>query len=222
GFSEKNRRLALREEIIEIFEKYEGSNILFQDYLLNLKDIQNERENFKNKNLKKESFTCNEIIGFYNELDKALVKLKSERIMPKDIEFNWRYVANQNGGFMCYFFQNVLDFEDYGYYLQLESNSIPKKNIYENLKFTFKVWSDEKDISLLYKGLDILKENYGDRIQKPSKFARGTWMTQAIIKDYLVINEIGIINVDKTAINIVKWLKSLRDLKYKLKNGNDK
>ncbi|MGL5579017.1 MAG: hypothetical protein ACRDB7_07955 [Fusobacteriaceae bacterium] len=42
-------------------------------------------------------------------------------------------------------------------------------------------------------------------------------MTQAIIKDYLVINEMDLIDVDKTAINIVKWLESLRDLKSKLK-----
>ncbi|MGL6024897.1 MAG: PD-(D/E)XK nuclease family protein [Cetobacterium sp.] len=217
----KNIETLLREEIIEIFEKYEGSNILFEDYLTNLKDFQNERENFKNRNLKKEIFTWNEIIGFYNELDKAFVKLKSVEKMPKDIGFNWQYVANQNGGFMCYYFQNILDFEDYGYYLQLESIWKKDKNIHENMKFTFKIWSDNKDISLLYKGLDILKENYGNKIQKPSRFARGTWMTQAIIKDYIVINEIGIIDVDKTAINIVTWLKSLRDLKSKLKFSKD-
>ncbi|MGL6024229.1 MAG: PD-(D/E)XK nuclease family protein, partial [Cetobacterium sp.] len=80
----KNIETLLREEIIEIFEKYEGFNILFQDYLLNLKDLQNERENFKNRNLKKESFTKPEIIGFYNELDKVFVKLKYEGKMPKD------------------------------------------------------------------------------------------------------------------------------------------
>lgn len=212
----KNIRTFLREEIIEIFDKYEGSNIIFQDYLLNLKAIQNERDSFKSKDLRKDTFTWNEVIGFYNELDKAFVKLRSEGIMPKDIDFNWQYTANQKGGFMCYYFENVLNFDNYGYYLQLESNSIPEKTIQENLKFVFKVWSDNKDISLLYKGLDILTENYGDTIVKPSRFARGTWMTQAIIKDYLVINEIGVIDVYKTAINIVNWLESLRSLKSKL------
>ena len=136
--------------------------------------------------------------------------------MRKDIDFNWQYTANQKGGFLCYYFQYVLDFDNYGYYLQLESNSIPEKTIQENLKFVFKVWSYDKDISLLYKGLEILMDNYGDTIVKPSRFARGSWMTQAIIKDYLVINEIGVIDVYKTAINIVSWLKSLRSLKKKL------
>ena len=73
--------------------------------ILNLKNIQNERESFKNKNLRKDTFTWNEVIGFYNELDKAFVKLKSEGIVPKNIDFNWQYTANQKDGFMCYYFQ---------------------------------------------------------------------------------------------------------------------
>ncbi|MGL5904036.1 MAG: PD-(D/E)XK nuclease family protein [Cetobacterium sp.] len=213
----KNTKTLLREEIIEIFGNYEGSNIIFEDYLINLKDIQNERENFKHRDLRRETLTWSEIIGFYNELDKAFVQLKSEGVMPKEIEFNWHYTANQNGGFMCYFFQNVLDFEEYGYYLQIESSSKHDKSVHENLKFVFKVWSDKKDISLLYKGLYILNESYGETIRKPSRFARGSWMTQAIIKDCLVIDETGTLNVYETALNMVKWLKSLRSLKDRLK-----
>ncbi len=212
----KNIRTFLRGEIIEIFDKYEGKKILFQDNLLNLKDIQSKRETFKNRDLRKKTFTWEEVIGFYNELDKAFVKLKYEGVMPKDIEFNWHYTANKKGGFMCYYFQNVLNFNDYAYYLQLESNSALAKTIQENLKFVFKVCSDTKEISLLYKGLDILIENYGDTIEKPSRFANGSCMTQAIIKDYLIINEVGIIDVYETAINIVKWLQNLRSLKNKL------
>lgn len=213
----KNTNTLLREEIIEIFENYKGNNIIFEDYVLNLKDIQNERENFKNRDLRRETFTWNEIIGFYNELDKAFVQLKFEGLMLEEIEFNWHYTANKNGGFMCYFFQNVLDFEEHGYYLQIESSSKEnKKSIHENLKFVFKVWSDKRDISLLYKGLEILKDSYGDAIQKPSRFASGTWMTQAIIKDYLVIDGTGALNVYETALNMVKWLNGLISLKDKL------
>ncbi|MCI6031850.1 hypothetical protein [Fusobacterium varium] len=43
-------------------------------------------------------------------------------------------------------------------------------------------------------------------------------MTQAIIKDYLVFNEIGNINIYETAKNIVRYIKSLRLLKEKLRN----
>lgn len=146
----KNIRTFLREEIIEIFDKYEGSNIIFQDYLLNLKAIQNEKESFKSKDLRKDTFTWNEVIGFYNELDKAFVRLKSEGIIPKDIDFNWYYTANQKGGFMCYYFQNVLYFDECGYYLQLDSNSIPEKSIQENLKFVFKVWSYNKKFLIIW------------------------------------------------------------------------
>nr|WP_293995446.1 PD-(D/E)XK nuclease family protein [uncultured Fusobacterium sp.] len=215
---EKNTVTILRNEIINIFDKYDGVNIIFQDYLSNLKDIQAEREFFKSKDLRESSFTWQEVIGFYNELDKTFVTLKEKGLMPKDIKFNWEEVSNPKGGFICYFFSNVLDFEEYGYYLQLESTSIQEKNIQENLKLVVKVWSDKKDISLLYSGLDILKENYGEAIIKPVKFSRGSWMTQAIIKDYLVFNDIGNINVYETAKNIVRYIKSLRLLKEKLRN----
>ncbi|WP_330112706.1 PD-(D/E)XK nuclease family protein (plasmid) [Cetobacterium somerae] len=214
----KNTYTILREEIISLFKKYEGNNIIHEDYLLNLIDIQNEKESFKDRDLRIESFNWSEIIGFYNELDKSFLRLKQEGIMPKDIGFNWHYTANKQGGFMCYYFENVLNFQKYSYYLQLEfaSDNDKKKTVKNNLKFVIKVWSCDKDISLLYKGLDILIDNYGDTIVKPSRFARGSWMTQAIIKNYLVINEVGIIDVYKTAINIVSWLNSLRSLKKKL------
>lgn len=215
---EKNTVTILRNEIINIFDKYDGVNIIFQDYLSNLKDIQAEREFFKSKDFRESSFTWQEVIGFYNELDKTFVILKEKGLMPKDIKFNWEEVSNPKGGFTCYFFSNVLDFEEYGYYLQLESASIQEKNIQENLKLVVKVWSNKKDISLLYSGLDILKENYGEAIIKPVRFSRGSSMTQAIIKDYLVFNEIGNINIYETAKNIVRYIKSLRLLKEKLRN----
>lgn len=214
----KNIYTILREEIISLFKKYKGSNIIHEDYLLNLIDIQNERECFKDRDLRISSFSWNEIIGFYNELDKSFFKLKQEGIMPKDIGFNWHYTPNKKGGFMCYYFENVVNFNKYSYYLQLEftSDKNNEKIIKDNLRFVIKVSSDAKDISLLYKGLGILKENYGDKIVKPSRFASGNWMTQAIIKDCLIINKIGTINVYETAINIINWLKSLRVLKNKL------
>lgn len=97
----KNIYTILREEIISLLKKYKGSNIIHEDYLLNLIDIQNEREFFKDRDLRISSFSWNEIIGFYNELDKSFFKLKQEGIMPKDIGFNWHYTPNKKGGFMC-------------------------------------------------------------------------------------------------------------------------
>ena len=82
-----------------------------------------------------------------------------------------------------------------------------------------KVWSDEKDIGILYKGFEILKKekNFSDGIRQ-LKFSKGRWMTQLIITDYLALNENGTINISKTALNITEYLKELLKLDNKLKN----
>ena len=60
----------MREEILELMEFYDGNNIIINDYIENLKNIQANRENFKNIDLKNEILSWNEIRGFYNALDK--------------------------------------------------------------------------------------------------------------------------------------------------------
>lgn len=60
----------MREEILELMEFYDGNNIIINDYIENLKNIQANRENFKNIDLKNEILSWNEIHGFYNALDK--------------------------------------------------------------------------------------------------------------------------------------------------------
>lgn len=226
-----NIKSLLRKEIINIFENYSGENIIFNDYISYIKGIQERTENFSKVDLRKEMFTWGEVNGFYNALDLEFKKLKEEKILPEEIKFNWHYVANQNGGFMCYNFDNAfsrLNFEKYGYYMQIEARG---RNRDENrgedyfekdLRFPVKVWSDEKDIGILYKGFEILKKekNFSDGI-RPLKFSKGRWMTQLIITDYLALNENGTINISKTALNITEYLKELLKLDNKLKNLED-
>lgn len=119
-----NIKSLLRKEIINIFENYSGENIIFNDYISYIKGIQERTENFSKVDLRKEMFTWGEVNGFYNALDLEFKKLKEEKILPEEIKFNWHYVANQNGGFMCYNFDNAfsrLNFEKYGYYMQIEA-----------------------------------------------------------------------------------------------------
>lgn len=226
-----NIKSLLRKEIINIFENYSGENIIFNDYISYIKGIQERTENFSKVDLRKEMFTWGEVNGFYNALDLEFKKLKEEKILPEEIKFNWHYVANQNGGFMCYNFDNAfsrLNFEKYGYYMQIEARG---RNRDENrgedyfekdLRFPVKVLSDEKDIGILYKGFEILKKekNFSEGI-RPLKFSKGRWMTQLIITDYLALNENGTINISKTALNITEYLKELLKLDNKLKNLED-
>ncbi|MGL6024326.1 MAG: hypothetical protein ACRC0F_06900, partial [Cetobacterium sp.] len=82
--------------------------------------------------------------------------------------------------------------------------------------FVIKVWSDEKTTDILYRGLEILKKYFGERIIKPTKFSPGSWMTQAIVKDYLAKDENGVIDVAKTATTILEYLSELKKLSKKL------
>ena len=226
-----NIKSLLRKEIINIFENYSGENIIFNDYISYIKEIQERTENFSKVDLRKEMFTWGEVNGFYNALDLEFTKLKKEKILPQDIKFNWDYVANQNGGFMCYNFDNAfnrLNFEKYGYYMQIEARgrnrdeSRGEDYFEKDLRFSVKVWSDEKNIDILYKGFEILKKEktFSDGI-RPLRFSKGRWMTQLIITDYLALNENGTINISKTALNIAEYLKELLKLDNKLKNLED-
>lgn len=220
-----NIKSMLRKEIINIFENYSGDNIIFNDYLYHLKEMQLSRESFANVNLKEEMYTWDQIIGLYNALDLEFIKLKKEKILPDEIGFNWEYVSNKNGGFMSYYFSNVLNFEKYGYYMQIEasgkSGEEKRTNNYfeKKLKLSVKVWSNNKNIDILYKGFEILKkeEIFSDDI-RPSRFSKGTWMTQMVITDYIVLNENGTINISQTALNIIKYLKAILEMKDKLKD----
>lgn len=209
----------MRKEIIEVFKEYSGNNIIILDYLKNLKEIEKKRMTFENKSLRVENYNWTEIIGFYNRLDEEFILLKEKGIMPEEIKFNWEYTPNQSGGFMCYYFQNVLDFAKYGFYLQLESTD--KKNTenpQENLKLVVKVWYDEKNIDVLYKGFEVFKDNWSDKIDfsRPARFSKGTWMTQLIINNYIQFKSNGTIDSAKTALKIVELLCELRELKLQL------
>ncbi|MFR4520385.1 MAG: hypothetical protein ACLT40_10550, partial [Fusobacterium sp.] len=170
-------------------------------------------------------------ISYNNALDLEFIKLKKEKVLSGEIKFNWYYVANQNGGFMCYNFDNAfnkLNFKKYGYYMQIEARgrnrdeSRGEDYFEKDLRFPVKVWSDEKNIDILYKGFEILKKEkpFSDGI-RPLRFSKGRWMTQLIIIDYLTLNENGTINISKTALNIAEYLKELLKLDNKLKNLED-
>lgn len=218
----------LRKEIINIFENYSGDNIIFNDYISYVKGIQERTENFAKADLRKDMFTWGEINGFYNALDLEFKNLKEKKILPKQITTSWYYVANKNGGFLCYCFWNIEEYEKYKYYMQIEAigkkeEALRKNDYFEkNLRLCVKVNSNDKNINILYKGFEILKkeEIFSNGI-RPLKFSSGYDMTQLIITDYIALNENGTINISETALNITEYLKELIKLEDKLKNLGD-
>ncbi len=215
----------MREDILSLMEKYEGNNIIINDYIDNLKNIQKSRENFKNKDLRSEILNWNEIHGFYNALDKEFEK----GILPEGVNFNWEYVANPKGGFMSYFFPALLNFKTFSIYSQIEASVVEyDDNLSDNklslnkerLKYVVKIHSYNKDSKLLYPIYNIFKNEWKEKfnIKKIKRFGHGYTMSILTIEEYLSLNENGNINVKETALNIVNFIKEIQELKEKFKD----
>lgn len=225
---EKVDCVLMREDILRLFENYNGDNIIINDYIENLKNIQKEREEFRNKDLRTEIFSWNEIIGFYNALDKEF----DRGILPKGVNFNWEYVSNPNGGFMSYYFSNVVNFLTYGIYIQIEAkagnNEEQEQNSKflskEKLRYTIKVWSENRNNKLLYPIYDIFKEKWKDRfnIKRSRRFTSGNSMSVLSIEDYFILDNNGNLDVKKTALNmstIISEIQKLREMFEGLENN---
>lgn len=103
----------LREEIIDILNKYNGANAILLDYRDHLQSITDKVESYKSKEIT--GWDRYSWVGFYRELQKQLGC------------GNWDYVANPNGGFLGFwwYFQGS---DECKQYLQLEED-----------KFCFKI-----------------------------------------------------------------------------------
>lgn len=212
----------LRKDMLKLKESYKGKNIIINDYFSNLQNIQDIQDNFKNKNLKTDVLNWNEIIGFYNALDNEF----SKNILPYNLDFNWEYVANQSGGFMCYHFSPTISLKDFEIYIQFESNGISEKekNNYllgKNLKLVVKVANKERNNKVLYPIFDIFKSEWKDKFNfnRSIRFMPGRWMSLLTIspENSIALNDNGTINIKKTVDNTINIIKEIKNLEDKFK-----
>lgn len=213
----------MREDIISIFENYNGDNIIILDYIENLKSMEEERNNFRNIDLRKEKLSWNEIVGLYNQLDKEFYTLKENGNFPKDSNgeenfFNWGDVHNQGGNFLAYYLYEGLRYEKYHFYPQIETNENYFRLVIKSNPWR-KELEEQFDLDKLYKSLEILKKHFGNSIEKPKRFkAKSETMTVGVFNDWLVLDENGHINTKETALNINEKLKTLISLKDEFKD----
>ncbi|MFC6603898.1 hypothetical protein ACFQDF_24135 [Ectobacillus funiculus] len=118
-----------------------------------------------------------------------------------NIEGDWGYVANQTGGFNGFWWHRKED-TDSIQYLQLE---------HEKLCFKIKVSDKEKRVKLRFdwcqKMLGSCSE-YKLPFKKPKRFGNGTYMTVAVLNNYIVTDENGIIDIEGT----IQTLRKAEDL----------
>lgn len=229
----------IRKDIIDLFQNYKGNNLILNDYNEHIIGIQTLQDEFIKKN--PNQYSWENIIGFYNALDIEF----SKRNMPSNnqgekIIFSWTYVPNKSGGFLCYYFPNILSFNDKSYYLQIEKiniikdNEINKRNTkwtkdiikFPEIVLTLKLCLKEKNtnhIELLYQGLDIFKNKFPKEFEnhsflKPNKFSKGETMTQLLFNNYLQLDNNGNIDIEKTADKIVEYINTLLKIEKILEN----
>lgn len=235
--------IMMREDILKILSSYEGSNLIINDY----KEFLNEKEN-KQKTYNKYDdgnliYDWDGIKGFYRKLDKEFMKLKEEGKLPngnkgKMIGFNWGYVPNKTGGFMCYWFDNVLEFQNRSYYLQIEKINVKEKNStgkntrwsediikYPGITLVIKVESEKRRTDILSEGLKKLKVKYEEKFKKeeflkPNRFAPGTCMTQLLINNYIVMDNNNEIDIEKTVLKILEYIEIVKNMGKDLEHIN--
>lgn len=160
-------RIVERHDILQAIGNYSGSNQIMCDYLRHLKGIERDTNSFASYVPQKWSWNAWQ--GFY-------------RAIQKELDAEWDYVANPNGGFlgMWWCFTNLLE-DNAQIYLQIEQGDL-----------CFKVDSGGKDnpsaIRNKYyrKLMKICKDSHPE-IAKPTRFGSGRWMTIAKVsmEDYL-------------------------------------
>ncbi len=167
----------LREEIVDVLDKYIGSNAILLDYRNHLKSITEKVESYKYKEIA--GWSWHSWIGFYRELQKRLGG------------GNWDYVANPTGGFLG-FWWHFQGSDECKQHLQLEQN-----------KFCFKIWVKNEDQRrhLRSKWHKIIKnkaDDVGIKLIKPAKFGNGEYMTVCVIDGEYRKETAGIIDIDAT------------------------
>ncbi|KAE9542193.1 PD-(D/E)XK nuclease family protein [Ursidibacter maritimus] len=178
-----------RPKILSIINKYSSiKNDIFNDFFINLSDINNRYNKFIEKNIRE--WKGNDWEGFYMLIEKSL----------KLDDINWGFANNPNGGFWwCCF--SWLDWKYHcSIYMQLEQ--------YKN-RLCFKV---ETDSNMEESRADVRNELYRAivnkarksgliGIKKPERFGSGAYMTFAVVEQENWLGD-GIINVAKVIENI--------------------
>lgn len=179
---QSNYHVFLRRDFLKVLESGAGvmaraSSDILADYYGYLLGIENAVESYLEKPV--EAWGRRAWQGFYQCLQSELGAGE------------WKYVANPSGGFFCFHWHRRGDARC-KQYLQLEENKLCIKIAVsdpEKRKTLRSQWHRRVEAACLYKGV---------KVERPLRFGNGRTMTVGIIKDYLVLDENGLIDIPKT------------------------
>lgn len=168
---EKGYKVIDRKSILEVLNKSESTNDILVEFRDNLNSIEFQTN------------SCNTVEGVVSNWRAAegfYLKLQ-EMILPEWSD--WRYVPNQMGGFLGFWY-NWISTNDYDLWIQIE-NSFER-----GIKLVIKIGECKINLSRLYSVLSELKgicEDESIVIQKPNRYRSGGTSTLAEITNAFTI-----------------------------------
>lgn len=205
--TEKGYSIIDRKLILSILNKRQIKNEIFKDFKEHLIAIENETNSFKKYDNIVSNWKAGE--GFYQFLQENINEWS-----------DWRYVANQTGGFLGFWYHWNGTNEIGEIYIQIE-------NAFEyGIKLVIKIadWKPNKDtLYELLNEMNPFAEKNGLSIIKPDKYRAGTTSTLAIIENAFAIDNEGNLELGKF-LETLKVLEKIIDEYCKENNtsGNSK
>jgi hypothetical protein len=156
-------------------------NDVYLDYLDHLQNLQDKIAAFRTKPVI--DWDAYAWQGFYQELQR-------------EIKGDWGYVSNSAGGFWAFWWKSK---HNQLYYLQLQEQTLCAKVVIEDKNMLKEFRLDKLK--------EILTESDMQRLslRKPSRLRKGKTMTIAQRSDYIQMNEYGILDLDRTILELKKY-----------------
>ena len=189
---EKGYLIINRQIILSVLTQQPLDNQIFNDFKDYLLDIENQTNSYTKFENITNNYKAGE--GFYIKLQEHLNE-----------ETDWRYVANQTGGFLGFWY-HWTETPEYSLYIQIE-------NAFKNgIKVVIKIGDWKPNINTLYQTLTDLEpyaRKYNLTISKPEKFRAGETSTLAVVQNNFTVNNNG-------QLDINTFLQTLKNLEQTL------
>ena len=186
---EKGYSIIDRKKILRILKKRQVQNAILNDFKEYLTAIENETNSYTKFENITSIWKAGE--GFYQFLQERLEEWS-----------DWRYVPNQTGGFLGFWYHWKGTEEISEIYIQIE-------NAFEyGIKLVIKISGWEPSTEKLYELLNEIKpiaEKNELSIEKPDRYRAGTTSTLAIIQNAFSVDNDGNLELEK----FIKILKAL-------------
>jgi len=191
---EKGYLVIDRKAVLSVLNKREIQNEIindFKDYLTTIETLTNSYTKFENITSEWKAAE-----GFY---------IKLQELLPEWTD--WRYVANQMGGFLGFWYHWTAT-DDYSLYIQIE-------NAFDNgIKVVVKIGDWEPNTGTLYQILSDLQpysKKYNLTVRKPDKYRAGETSTLAIIEDALKVDNDGNLDLAQFVVTLKNIEQMLDD-----------